>query len=135
MGTLALGVGCQKGGPTLYPVSGTVTVGSAPLTGGVLTFHPEDSGGDKPKPSPTGQVEKDGKYSLTTLGKPGAPLGKYKVTVATNFPGMGMGGAGGDVKPDSVKVNPKYTVPTTSDLKVEVVASPAAGQYDIKVPE
>lgn len=77
---LALGMsGC--GGPTLYPVTGKVMVNSKPAVGALVVLFPE---GNKPDPKfapPSATVGADGTFSLMTAGKPGAPAGKYVVTI------------------------------------------------------
>jgi hypothetical protein len=78
--------GCSGGGAEagpLVPVEGTVTNNGEPMPNGEVTFIPED---EKVKVSPGGQIAPDGKYSLQTGGKPGAPVGKYQVTVALDDP-------------------------------------------------
>src|SRR5262245_35609670 len=120
LATCTLFLGC-KGGETLYPVSGKVTIGGTALTGGAINFLPDESKGNKSKAAPTGQIGADGTYTVSTGGRPGAPLGWYKVTIFTNIPG----------KESSVKIDPRYADPTRTDLRIEVVASPPAGKYDL----
>jgi len=135
--------GCG-GGPKLYPVSGKVLLpGDKALGGGQITFIPDESKGNKGKYSPTGPIGSDGSYTVKTDTSSGAPLGWYKVTVRTDAPGMGMGGSGTQVDPNPKnpaplqtpgdKINPKYKDMVTTDLRVEVVASPSAEQYTIKL--
>jgi len=120
---LVAAVGCG-GGPATSPVSGKVTVDGQPLPNGSVGFRPET--GTMPR-EPAGVIE-NGNYTIYTDGKPGAPLGKYKVIVVV------------EQKIDSTKpevpkppFNPKYSDPAKTDLKVEVVTSPAAGAYDLKL--
>jgi hypothetical protein len=133
-----IGAGCGKSEP-LYPVSGKVTLNNAPLKGGVVTFIPDDSKGNKSKFSPTGKIESDGKYSLTTDGKTGAPAGHYKVIVNTQTPGMGMTTPGDPSKPAPLtpqgpQVDPKYSDVAKTPITKEVVASgAAANHYDFSV--
>src|SRR5262245_21006825 len=73
--------GCGDKLGKLHRVEGKVTIPTGPLTAGTVTYYP-----DPPKPgatplTPSGTVEGDGSYKLMTQGKPGAPAGKYKVTV------------------------------------------------------
>ncbi len=115
---------CGCGGVgTLYPVSGKVTVDGKPLSDGQLTFVAEGDKGDKTTAAPFGKI-KDGTYSLSTKGKPGAPAGKYHVMVMTQYPG-------GPEKPVALPV--RYSQPEKSGLSVEVVPNPAAGAYDLKL--
>jgi hypothetical protein len=78
--------GC--GGSKLIPVEGKVTVANQPLKTGNVTYHPDVAGGNKGSyPSlPMGTIDETGKYTLSTGGKPGAPPGKYKVTVVATVP-------------------------------------------------
>jgi hypothetical protein len=120
--------GCGGGLGKLYPVSGTVKYGTDVLNSGMVTFHPDESKGNKSKLNPSGPIKEGGKYSVQTNGKDGAPPGWYKVTVSTMTPPTGavkMGEA-----PPPVKINPKYLDPKTTDLSVEV---PGTGAFDLTV--
>jgi len=131
--------GCGKSEP-LYPVSGKVMLGKAPLSSGVITFVPDESKGNKTKNSPTGKIGSDGSYTLTTDNKAGAPAGWYKVIVNTETPGMGgamdpgttpgkatLGGTG-------PKIDPKYKDVARTPVTKEVVPSGAASDhYDVTV--
>lgn len=56
--------GCGESGPKTYPVTGTVTTGGKPVTGGSLTFAPIGVSGDQAiQPSVT-TVQSDGTYKL-----------------------------------------------------------------------
>lgn len=71
-GLVAL-AGCSRTGT----VSGTVTVGGAPLKhGGAVAFHPTGPG-----PTAVGQVDANGRYTLAVGTDAGVPPGEYKVTV------------------------------------------------------
>jgi hypothetical protein len=116
-------VGC--GGLKVVPVSGTTMVEGKPLTRGVVSFNPDPSTGNNARVGCRGRVQGDGQYELYTDSgsdvKKGAPVGWYKVTVATTP---------GDESP--LPVHNKYTDFDTTDLNVEVVASPGPGAYDLK---
>lgn len=59
------------------PVTGKVSYKSAPVPMGTVTFIPMRSG-----PTATGEIDKDGNYSLTTPeGGKGAVVGSYKVII------------------------------------------------------
>ena len=119
--------GCSSGA-SLQSVSGKVTVDNSPLTSGSVRFVPDSSRGNKAGVEPVGQIGSDGKYTLYTNGKAGAPAGWYKVTVdATEQPDS--------TKPFSGKslVNKKYTRAETTDISVEVVSSAKDGDYDLKL--
>ena len=75
MGVLA---GCSGGpsdDPDLVPATGTVLYNNKPVSGATITFIIEKS------PIATGTTDAEGKFSMTTGGRPGAPLGSAKVSV------------------------------------------------------
>jgi hypothetical protein len=122
-------VGCGSDGVgRLHPVQGKVLVDDQPLTKGSVRFVPDTSRGNTAKHEPVGEIGGDGLYVLTTTGKVGAPAGWYKVSVVSTDPPD-------STKPNAIKsyVGRKYIDTATSGLTVEVVASPAAGAYDLKV--
>jgi len=135
-----LGVaGCGKSEP-LYPVSGKVTHNKAPLKGGIITFLPDESKGNKSKFSPSGKIDNEGNYTLMTDGRAGAPAGHYKVTVNTEMPGMAATTPGDPGKPapltppGGVKIAPKYKDVSQTPLTREVVTSGASPtHYDFTV--
>jgi len=122
-------VGCGDRVGKLAPVSGTVSVGNTPLTSGQLRFWPET-----PKPGAametTAAIGSDGSYTANTNGRPGAPLGKYKVTVHMPPPDPNAASA---PKESGRLFNSSFEGPNSTSLQVEVVASPSPGQYDLKV--
>ncbi len=123
----ALVAGCGDSGGALHPVKGKVTADDQPLSKGSVRFVPDASRGNAGKHEPVGEIGADGTYAVSTQGKPGAPAGWYKVSVNSTDPPD-------STKPNAAKsyVGKKYNDPLTSTLAVEVVASPAAGAYDLK---
>jgi len=125
---LLLGLTSCGGGPKLYQVEGKISMGNQPIKAGSVTLYPEDPKSES-KALPTGMID-NGTFKITTEGKPGAPLGKYKVTV------MEGGGAGDPAAmggaPKAAGLN-KYMDSAKTDLKLEVVESPAPGAYDLKL--
>jgi len=122
--------GCGGGGgPALAPVSGRVTVNNKPVTSGWVTFKPDKAKGNTFGGEPMGEINAQGEYTLSTNGKPGAPLGPYKVTVSSSGP----------TPPDNTKVkvqnqlNTTYLHPDTTPLEAVVTKEPAAGAYDLKL--
>lgn len=67
--------GCGRTGS----VSGTVTVGGTAAPGGAVAFIPVGGG-----PTATGQIDKDGRYSVVVGAGDGLPPGEYKVTVVAH---------------------------------------------------
>jgi hypothetical protein len=130
-GVLAL-AGCGKPGPgKLYPVSGKVTINGKPMTSGFVGFAPEASPGTGSRAQfmATGTIGSDGTYEIKTDGKPGAPLGKYKATINPGMPTTKEEAANMGKLP----FDRSYTDPAKSPLAVEVVESPQAGAYDLKL--
>ena len=70
-----IAVGCDSG-PKLVPASGTVTLKDKPIPGADVIFVPDAGGGPV-----IGRTDEEGKFSLTTDGKPGAYAGSYKVAL------------------------------------------------------
>lgn len=75
MGVLA---GCSGGpadDPDLVPATGTVMYNNKPVSGATITFIIEKA------PIATGSTDAEGKFSMTTGGRPGAPVGNAKVSI------------------------------------------------------
>jgi len=139
VGTVLLGTfsGCTSSKVVVpVPVAGVVKVDGKPLDIGWVTFHPDESRGNLSTHLSFGEIKKDGSYELTTNTKPGAPPGFYKVVVsATNDPIPLKPPITEDGKPWQPRwlTHEKYTRPETTDLKIEVVESPAARAYDLEL--
>jgi hypothetical protein len=131
----ATGCGDSSGVGRTYPVAGKVMLDAQPLISesGVVLFHPDQTRGNQSRFEPAGNIDEEGTYALMTKGKEGAPAGWYKIVVT----------ALGDT-PEHAKsprhrpvarslVPSKYGSATSSDLAVEVVASPEAGAYDLNL--
>jgi hypothetical protein len=91
-----------------------------------VSFAPDIDKNNTASVNPTGAVAADGTYKVSTDGKPGAPVGWYKVTVRTQTPGMNA-----TTKP--THIDPKFSDPKRTPLSVEVVETPGPGAYDLKV--
>src|SRR5262245_8064929 len=127
---VCLVAGCSDGVGKRLPVEGRVLVDGQPLRGssGTVVFIPDRAKGNPCPVSPTGTIDGDGHYKLSTKGYPGAPAGPYVVTVSALPPGTG--------DREVVKQqfhHAKYAAEKTTPLKVEVTASPSADAYDLKV--
>jgi hypothetical protein len=99
------------------PVTGKVSYNGAPLTSGTILLIPESQG-----TAPTGMIQPDGTFKLTTYKQDdGAVPGKYKVVVqvfpeegdAMGLPGMEFGGG----KPP---IPEKYMNASQTDLTVVI---------------
>lgn len=130
--SLALLAGCNAG-PKLIEVQGKVLVGDQPATKGMgfVTFHPDDSKGNKSLEEAVGAIQPDGTYRLITRDKPGIEKGWYKVGVSI-----------AEVLDPKNPYVTKWLMPNPdrfqdwnkSGLRIEVVEKPQPGQYDIKLP-
>jgi len=122
---LVLGCGDKL---ALVPVSGKVTTDGTPVTAGQISLHnTADVKGEKPVPPSGGTIDSSGNYTVYTGGKPGAPVGKYKVTVNPSM--VPTGGT----KAPSVPFNQRYQDSKRTTLEIDVTASAAAGAYDLKM--
>ncbi len=87
LGLVCLASGCGGGDSyKVAPVSGTLTVDGKPVAGIVVTFQPAAVSGHNPGPGSTGKTDENGKFTLlfaTKERKPGAAVGKHRVTFAT----------------------------------------------------
>ena len=138
--------GCGSG-VNLKPVTGTITYNGSPVEGASVAFISEKN------PIATGTTDASGKYSLTTNGEPGAPLGKHQVTVTkatSTMSGMpqnakpedmmkmmekkGVGGAGGGAltKP---ALPLKYASTQATDLSAEVTADASKNVFDFALKD
>jgi hypothetical protein len=110
-------------------VEGTVTVGKDKLKTGSVAFKPDAQKGNKSKHEPIGTINPDGTYSLTTLGKPGAPPGWYKVVVHAGE----KENPKDEYSPLRSLINTKYNYVESTDLSIEVKDGAPAGAYDLKL--
>lgn len=132
---LGIASGCGKNLPPMSPVSGKVTVNGQPLTAGQVTLIPDtgvptqENTKDRTPTAglSTGPIGSDGTYKIFTVGKEGAPAGKYRVTVTPTM----MPSADPKTAP-AIGFNQKFSDTRNTPLKIEV-PSPAAGAYDFKL--
>src|SRR5262249_38077153 len=95
---------------------------------------PDAAKGNSAPFEPAGTVNKQGKYTLSTNGRKGAPPGWYKVTVTAVAPAEPDAKPGRSHHPLPRSLLPaKFGHANTHDLSVEVVANPAPGAYDLKL--
>lgn len=123
---LSLACGCGDSVGPCHAVEGGVRVDGKPLRGmtGFVTFLPDKARGNNTPFSPRGELDREGRYTLSTKGKPGAPPGWYKVVLTAMPPGAERDNA-------RLAINLRYTVEKTTPLTREVVADPAPGAYDL----
>lgn len=129
-------VGCGEGGPTLTEAGGTVTYKDAPVAGATVTFHY----GDENNTTAVGTTGPDGKFTMLTGSRVGAPIGAASVGI-TKFASTATGNAdpasfkpedmaemakkaqetGGSTTPKN-ELPEKYADPKKSGLTATVVA-------------
>jgi hypothetical protein len=111
------------------PVEGTVFLGDKPATNGAVILRPDAAKGNASKHEPRGMIGADGKFQAETTLQKGAPVGWYKIGVHVT---EHMDPKEPYIAPKSL-IAKKYNDPDTSGLSLEVVKTPAAGAYDIKL--
>ena len=123
-------IGCDSSGVgRLVPVQGKVTYEGQPLATGSLAFKPDAEKGNTSKFEPAANIEADGSYRLFTAEREGAPLGWYKVSVVAQSPAD-------EKNPYAAMkslIPARYAETGTSNLAIEVVETPPAGAYDLKL--
>jgi hypothetical protein len=108
--------------PPLHPVKRTVTVDGQPVTGGQIAFVPTDK--EKQQPLSAGQIDASGNYEIFTGGKPGAPDGRFKVTISPSMvPAEGAKGM------PTTSYNSIYSDGNKTPLQVDVPQGP----FDFKL--
>lgn len=131
LGILVGVASCGGDSAGLVPVSGKVFLEGQPLPRGSVSYRPDASRGNKSLHHPTGEIDAQGNYELMTVGKKGAPPGRYKVLVFAAEP-TGPGPYGTPAMPRWLH-DVRYTSEETTNLSVEVVAQPSSGAYDLKL--
>jgi len=117
-------VGCSQF--KFVPVKGRVVLkNKEPLTFGVVVFMPDKENAFRK--IPRGKINPDGTFELDTEGKAGAPIGSYIVCV--RGPNRRINGK----DPPPLPFSMKYTDAADSPLKIEVVADPAPGAYELQL--
>jgi hypothetical protein len=132
----ALGCGDSSEVGKTYPVAGKITLDGEPLTAAstVVLFKPDAARGNSSPFEPTGTVDGEGKYTLVTKGKKGAPPGWYKVTVTAT--GGLFEATKGPTKrhPGPRSLLPaRYGQAATTPFSIEVVEYPAPDSYDLRL--
>lgn len=135
----ASGCGDASGVGRTLPVSGKVTFNNAPWTANttIVLFKPDADRGNTSPFEPSGTVDENGTYVLTTKGKKGAPPGWYKVIVIARAEAPPQHPKNlKSHRPVAKSLLPaKYGQEKTSELAIEVVETPAAGAYDLKLTQ
>jgi hypothetical protein len=124
---VALVSGCS--GKKLHPVSGVVTVGDKPLNTGAVRFVPDKSKGNTSTAEPAGSIDETGHYTISTLNKPGAQAGWYKVVIRASAK---IDSTEASTTPTHWLIDEQYRDADHTPLEVEVVPNPQPGHYNLK---
>lgn len=140
--------GCGGDGPAVAKVTGKVTLKGAPIKGANVQFHPEKG------PMAVGITDDQGNFTLTTNGRPGAPIGLNKVAISKPAPAPGAGSMptnpspedmakmaaqaakGGTLKrtePPKSEVPEQYGNPSTSNLTADVSSNAADNTFEFNL--
>jgi hypothetical protein len=125
---LGLAAGCG-GGDRLktYTVTGKVTYKGKAVPNGTINFIP-----DGPGPSATGELQKDGTFTLKTYtAGDGAVAGKHKVVVVALADQKDALPEARSPTPPAIVPN-KFTSPATSTLTADVQAKDNVIDFDLK---
>lgn len=126
LGLFAAAAGCSDAHAKTAPVRGKIIYKGEPVPNGTVNFIPEAGG-----PSATGEIQKDGTFTLTTYSRgDGAVLGKHKVVIVAMQDGA-------DILPEARTPTPppivpvKYTSPATSTLSATVEDKDNQVEFDL----
>jgi hypothetical protein len=121
LGGLMLLAGCgdSQDGVPVYPARGTVLYQGAPAEGAKVVLY--DTNRQDPKaPFPTGEVQPDGTFRLTSYEEgDGAPAGTYKVTITWLEPIPE--GVNREMYSPADRLGGRYANPEQSPLEVTIV--------------
>jgi hypothetical protein len=120
--------GCGGDKLDLLPVSGRVFYDGQPLTTGTVSFHPAETTGH----IPTGTINQEGRYTLSTAYQPGAPPGKYKVVIHATEPVEQAPGKASPGLPKSL-IPAVYNHNTSTPFELEVKPDAPADAYDLRL--
>jgi hypothetical protein len=127
--------GCEKGGPKLVPVEGTVTVGDQLLKCGTdqrrgyVILAPDAARGNSSHHEPRATIDAEGHYKILTVTQEGAAPGWYKVRVDASY----LPNPNTNAYEFAPLVPKRYIDFATSRLAFEVVEKPDPGAYDLKL--
>lgn len=125
VGAAILITGC--GGSGLTPLTGTVKVDGAPLTGatGAVLFTPVGGG-----PTAGGGIKADGTYTVTSGSQAGLAPGEYLISVSASKPANPHNTEVAEIPKPMIPV--RYADPKTSELKVTISSGTKTHDIDLK---
>jgi hypothetical protein len=126
-----MAAGCGEGGPKLVDAGGTVMYKGKPLPNASLTFvHDADA------PVGIARTDDNGKFKVTSEGRPGLVVGSYKVAITAArqkrelTPQESLA-----ITPEQVEANTEHLIPRTynnqltSGLTATVTEDPAKNDF------
>jgi hypothetical protein len=133
--TTAVAAGCSRSrvpagpprAPTV-PAGGVLTLRGQPVAGASVVFHHAEGAA-----SALGTTDAEGRFALSTYQKgDGAPVGTYRMTVATNDTTEVEPGVLAPLSTERSRsaITPSYADPDTSGLTCDI---PPAGNTDIRI--
>ena len=98
-----------------------------------MILHPADPDAAATAPRPTGVAGADGRFKLESIRTPGAPAGKYVVTITwpgetPKGKGGGLGGGDDEKAVANDRLGGRYANRTTS--KIEVTIKPGSNTLE-----
>jgi hypothetical protein len=109
-------------------------VNNKPAVGALVMLFPE--GGKEAKyNAPSGTVGEDGTFTLSTAGSPGAPAGKYVVTIIWMEQSSGPGGeekSKGAAKGGGDRLKGAYAKADKSKLRAEINGETTLESFNLK---
>lgn len=126
--------GCGGGAgdaPELAAVTGKITVAGEAVSGGTITFTPDNSKGTN-GPASGGEIGADGTYTLYGPGgAPGAVIGSHKVTVVCAADPGEVSGGESSTEPYKCIIPARYGDIKVTDLSADVKDEEAGNTIDL----
>ena len=135
------GCGGATDAPDLAKAEGVVLYKDAPLAGAMVTFVVEGS------PLATGETNGEGKFVISTGGRPGAPVGSAKVGIVKNKAAakdtsqlspedmikMAEAGGTGSADESTSEIPVKYNDPQSSGLVANIDADESKNVFEFRI--
>lgn len=131
--------GCGDDGiGTIYPVEGRVLQNAEPIKvrSGFVVLKPDTARGNTTSFEPAGTIDADGRYTIYTKQRSGAPPGWYKVVLTASGESVNPPPGQSSTRPVPKSLLPaSYGKEESTPLSIEVVASPSEGAYDLEITQ
>lgn len=127
-------VGCSEA--RRYPVSGVVTINSAPAALTTVIFQPADAGAD-PRRGGVAVTDDKGNFTIGGADNKGLPAGEYKVTFSQTLingkPAHGSGGKKSEmIRGEKEAVPDDYRDPAKTPISAKVTGATNTFTFDIQ---